>query len=111
MRFMDLQTKSPQVRGQMAAGIITGVSRQTGSCPRPRFSIKPNLQLYASVTQNLPSLTKLTSLPVRVSPDSITYVVATQPGEFGLQVRLPQTSRFTSQHNRKSNCDTQRHAV
>jgi len=40
------------------------------------------------VTPNLPSLTKLTSLTVRVVSDSITCVVATWPGEFGLQVRL-----------------------
>jgi hypothetical protein len=48
----------------------------------------------AGVTQNLPRLPKLTSLTVRMGSDSITYVVAMWAGEFGLQVRLPQTLTF-----------------
>jgi hypothetical protein len=46
----------------------------------------------AGVTQNLPTLPKLTSLTILAAPNSITYVAATRPGEFGLQVRLPQNS-------------------
>ncbi len=45
----------------------------------------------AGVTQNLPTLTILTFLTFRGSSASITCVFATRPGEFGLQVRLPQT--------------------
>lgn len=54
-------------------------SRATGS----------DLHCDAGVTQNLPTLKKLTSLTVRAHSVPITYVAATRPGEFGLQVRLP----------------------
>jgi len=43
----------------------------------------------AGVTQNLPTLTKLTSLTLHGYWFQITCLFATQPGEFGLQVRLP----------------------
>jgi len=45
----------------------------------------------AGVTQNLPTLPKLTSLTVLAVSHSITYVAATCSGKFSLQVRLPQT--------------------
>jgi hypothetical protein len=44
----------------------------------------------AGVTQILSSLPKLTSLTAVALFDSITCVAATWPGQFGLQVRLPQ---------------------
>jgi hypothetical protein len=60
----------------------------------------------AGVTQNLPSLTKLTSLTVLAGSDSITYVFAMQSGEFGLQVRPPGSGRPIFFTFRTAHCDS-----
>ncbi len=59
----------------------------------------------AGVTQNRPTLTKLTSLTVLAGSDSRTYVFAMRPGEFGLQVRLPQSFLFNYLPSPKFDCD------
>jgi hypothetical protein len=59
----------------------------------------PNLtpkECDRGVTGNLPLLAKLTSLTVPAVADAITSMSATRPGEFGLQVRLPQRIRDRS---------------
>src|ERR1700739_1819188 len=61
------------------------------------YHFTPKRDCDTSVTGNLPLLPKLPSLTVVAGSDSITCVDATRPGEFGLQVRLPQILPANSQ--------------
>jgi len=47
------------------------------------------------VTENLPALPTLTLLTVPAVSESITCLFTMRPGEFGLQVRLPQSILFS----------------
>jgi hypothetical protein len=75
--FRSLSSKGRKNYEKDAWGIREGGQRRSA-----RIAGQQNCD--AGVTQNLPTLPKLTSLTVCAGSVSITYVAATQPGEFGL---------------------------